>query len=534
MRKILFILCLALSFSTRVSGQSSFDYSVELVPISISGLPGLHSYTWAQHDGKWLILGGRLDGIHARQPFNAFPQSDNNTELYVVDINTLQFWSAPINTLPIGISEQLQSTNMNFYQDNDTLYIIGGYAFSETMNDHITFPNLTSLQISPLIDAIVNGLPIEPYFKQITDENFAVNGGHLGKIGNTFYLIGGHRFDGRYNPMGMPSYTQTYTNEIRKFKINNSGAQLSYADYTAITDPIHLRRRDYNLLPQIFPDGSEGYTISSGVFQINVDLPFLYPVDITETGYNAITSFNQYLNNYHSAFSCLWDSTANEMHTLFFGGISQYYYENGIFMMDDLVPFVKTISRLTRHADGSLEEFQLPIEMPAFLGASAEFIPYPLSSGQFSEIIRLNNLSHDTTLIGHIYGGILSADRNPFSSNQTNTTNASPGIYAVNLIKNQPLGIHKIDGENPYKIKVFPNPAKKEVSVDFTLKRPVDVFYFVTTANGQITEHGQIQNAKAGLNTKQLQLDDSATQQTLVITFVFDNRFFVTEKVVRN
>jgi hypothetical protein len=317
MRKILFILCLAISFSTGVSGQSSFDYSVELVPVSISGLPGLHSYTWAQHDGKWLILGGRLDGIHARQPFNAFPQSDNNTELYVVDINTLQFWSASINNLPIGISEQLQSTNMNFYQDSDTLFIIGGYAFSETMNDHITFPNLLSIQVSPLIDAIVEGLQIAPYFKQITDDNFAVNGGHLGKIGSTFYLVGGHRFDGRYNPMGMATYTQTYTNEIRKFKIDNSGSQLSYSDYSAIADPIHLRRRDYNLLPQIFPDGTEGYTISSGVFQINVDLPFLYPVDITETGYTAITSFNQYLNNYHSAFSCLYDSSANEMHTLF-------------------------------------------------------------------------------------------------------------------------------------------------------------------------------------------------------------------------
>ena len=114
---------------------------------------------------------------------------------------------------------------------------------------------------------------------------FAVTGGHLGKIGNTFYLIGGHRFDGRYNPMGHPTYTQTYVDGIRKFTINNSGSQLSYANYTSITDEVHLHRRDYNLLPQIFPDGTEGYTLSSGVFQPTIDLPFLYPVDITASGY---------------------------------------------------------------------------------------------------------------------------------------------------------------------------------------------------------------------------------------------------------
>jgi hypothetical protein len=29
------------------------------------------------------------------------------------------------------------------------------------------------------------------------------------------------------------------------------------------------------------------------------------------------------------------------MHNLFFGGISQYYYNNGTLIQDDTVPFVK-------------------------------------------------------------------------------------------------------------------------------------------------------------------------------------------------
>lgn len=259
--------------------QSTFPYNVVLTPITVTGLPGLHSYVFGQDNGKWLIIGGRKDGLHARQPFNAFPVMQNNTSIYVVDVINNQIWSASLNVLPNGINEQLQSTNMNFYQDGDTLYIIGGYSFSATANDHITHDKLTSINVSGLISAIMANTSIVPYFKQIANTNFAITGGQLGKIDNDFYLIGGHRFDGRYNPMNNPTFTQTYSNAIRKFQIDNSGTQLSISNYSEIVDQVNLHRRDYNLVPQVFPNGELGYTISSGVFQISADLPFLFPVD---------------------------------------------------------------------------------------------------------------------------------------------------------------------------------------------------------------------------------------------------------------
>ncbi len=277
--------------------------------------------------------------------------------MYVVDIATQQSWSASLNALPVGIKEQLQATNMNFHQDGNTLYIIGGYAFSATANDHKTFNALTTVEVPGLINAIINGTAITSSFKQITNDVFAITGGQLGKIDDTFYLVGGHRFDGRYNPMNNPTFTQTYSNQIRKFTIDNSGSQLSYANYQEITDAVHLHRRDYNLLPQVFPNGELGYTMSSGVFQITADLPFLYPVDIKSGGYYPQTQFNQYLSNYHSGKACLYDAVANNMDNLFFGGISQYYYQNGTLIQDANVPFAKTISRTTRTADGTLTEY---------------------------------------------------------------------------------------------------------------------------------------------------------------------------------
>lgn len=523
-----------LLFSCFAYSQTSFDYQVQLNPLTIPNLPGLHSYAFGQSNGKWLIVGGRLDGIHARQPFNAFSNTNNNTNIYVIDVVTQQFWSASLTTLPTSLKEQLQSTNMNFHQDGDTLYMIGGYAFSATANDHITFNKLTSIDVPNLISAIINGNPITSYFKQMTDENFANTGGQLGKIGNTFYLVGGQRFDGRYNPMNNPTFTQTYANGLKKFTIDNSGTQLSIGNYEVITDAVHLHRRDYNLVPQVFPDGSEGYTISSGVFQINVDLPFLYPVDIKATGYFPQTDFNQYLSNYHSGKVGLYDSTQNRMHSLFFGGISQYYYNGTALVQDNNVPFVKTISRVTRLADGSLNEYQLPIEMPNLKGAGAEFIPNTVLPHFENDVIKLNDITANEFVIGHIYGGIQSPSLNPFTNNQTTTTTADNVIYEVKLIKTPPLGVQEINGKNPFSFNVFPNPTTNgKVKIEFDLPYTTTIDYFISSLDGKIIDEGEIDSTKEGHNTMNFEIDNVANQ-TVIVTFIFDHKFYVSRKVIVN
>ncbi len=523
-----FALFVALSSST---AQVTTNYEVQLNPISIPGLPGLHSYAFGQDNGKWLIIGGRRDGLHARQPFNSFPQNQNNDSIYVVDIAAQQFWSASLNSLATSIKEQLQSTNMNFYQDGDSLYIIGGYAFSPTANNHITFPNLSAIDVPALITAIVNGTAISPYIRQISYPNFAVSGGQIGKIGSTFYLVGGHNFNGRYNPRGNPTYTQSYTNQIRKFEITQNATSLSVRNYQTITDAVHLRRRDYNLMPQIFPDGTEGYTISSGVFQPTVDLPFLYPVDITANGYNPITSFNQYLSNYHSAKVAFYDSLQNEMHSLFFGGMSQYYYQNGNLIQDNQVPFVRTISRLSRYADSSLQEFQLSSQMPNFKGASAEFILNENLPHYESEIIKLNDIQADTIAIGHIYGGILSNSLNPFSTNQTNTTSADPSIYQVDLIRSRSTNLQDIKGEHQLDFKVFPNPVENTIHLELHLDQAAPISYLLSNVQGQIIQQG-IWEGRVGDNELNLKLSDQLKSGTLSLTLAVDHKYFSTKKIV--
>ena len=528
-----YFIVLLLTFLQSSIAQTTFDYDVVLTPVSVSGLPGLHSYAFAQHNGKWLIIGGRKDGVHARQPFNAFPGAQNNTDMYVVDIATQQSWSASVNSLPTGVKEQLQSTNMNFYQDGDALFIIGGYAYATSAADHKTFDNLTSVDVPNLINAIIAGTPITSYFKQISNANFAITGGQLAKIGSTFYLVGGHRFDGRYNPMNNPTFTQTYSNAIRKFTIDNSGTTLSFANYEVISDAVHLHRRDYNLLPQVFPDGELGYTISSGVFQIAVDLPFLYPVDIKASGYYPQTQFNQYLSNYHSGKACLYDATLNQMHNLFFGGMSQYFYQAGNLIQDNTVPFVKTISRTTRTSTGDLYEYQLPVEMPNLKGAGAEFIPNENLPHYSNEVIQLSNITANEFVIGHLFGGIQSSSPSAFTDNQTGLTSADPTVYEVKLVKNTPLNVQQIDGKNPFSVVVSPNPTISDtIRVEFTMPYETSVNYMISTLDGKVVEEGDIEEIRAGKSGMNFDIS-SANTEFVIITFVFDDKFYISEKVIK-
>lgn len=437
---------------------SQWNYRVELVPDTIENLPALHSYVFAQQENEYLIIGGRKDGIHPRQPFAAFNEADKNTKAFVINPITKEVWESNLSGLSTSLIEQLSSTNMNFHQEKDTLYIIGGYGYSPSAADHKTYDYITTLSVSGLINAIKSNASTAPFFKQIQYGKFAVTGGHLAHMDGKFYLVGGHRFDGRYNPMGNATYTQEYTHEVRVFKIDNSRSTPLIYDYKAIRSEDHLRRRDYNLVPQIYPDGSHGFLISSGVFQKSANLPFLYPVQVHDTFITPIIDFNQYLSHYHSASIAFFDSQNKEMHSLFLGGLSQYDYENEKLIKDDLVPFVKTISLLTQNNKGAYTEYKLNQSMPSFLGSGAEFFFNPNIPQIQHEIIDLQKLTGDTTLLGYIFGGIESNTQNPFSNNTISQTRANPTLYKVKLIKD--VHAHTDYLKTIPDVTVFPNPNK--------------------------------------------------------------------------
>lgn len=479
---------------------------IEVEPVEFSELGGIQSYAFAQYDGKWLIVGGRLDGLHRRQPFAAFDVAGNNNQIIVIDPVNKQKWVSDLTTLPVGIREQLSSTNMEFIQEGNILYCVGGYGYSGRVGDHTTYSNLTAINVKETIEAIINGNNIDSYFRQIKDDKFQVTGGHLSKIEDRYYLLGGQKFIGRYNPMGPnhgPGFTQEYTNSIRVFTINDDGNTITIEHLPSHTDKDNLHRRDYNAVEQIMPNGKEGITMFSGVFQENLDLPFLNSVDVSSNGYNVNNEFSQYYNHYHCPVLPLYSESENKMHTIFFGGIAQFYDDNGTLVQDDNVPFVNTIARVTRDKDGKMVEYKMTGVMPALLGAGAEFIPNQNLETYDNGIFKLDKLSNESILIGHIYGGISSTAPNIFLTNDGTQSTANNQIFEIYLSKATILSVDKANESSPnsLQLKIYPNPNKKQINIEYNLTKEDNVKIRITDIEGKLIEEVELLNQKRGNNS---------------------------------
>ena len=500
---ILFTLTSLLVTTSSFSQTAPFEISLE--PITITDLGGIQSYAYGQANGKWLIVGGRLDGLHRRQPWASFDLAGHNNQLIVVDPVSLEKWSAPLTALPSAMQEQLSATNMEFYQEGEYLYCIGGYGYSATESDHTTYPNLTAIHVGNAINAIVNNTAFSAYFRQITDTQFQVTGGRLEKMGDTYFLLGGQKFIGRYNPMGPnngPGFIQEYTNAVRKFKIVDDGTTISINHLTPHVDNANLHRRDYNAEPQILPNGEEGITMFSGVFQQSVNLPFLNSVTVDANTYSVNNTFQQYYNHYHCPALPLYSATKNEMHTVFFGGIAQFYDNAGTLVQDDNVPFVNTIARVSRDASGNMAEYKLPIEMPALLGAGAEFIPNQAIPHYENEVFKLDSIGNDSVLIGYIFGGISSTQANIFFINNGTQSSANNQIFKVYIKK--PIG-SAVDDLNESSVDqlnllVYPNPNDGILKVSFKLSQKEDVTLTVSDIKGAIVDQITLTDLSVGLN----------------------------------
>jgi hypothetical protein len=478
---------LVLSGFLTLHAQSN-PFEISLHPIEVLGVGGVQSYASATHEGKWLIIGGRLDGLHRRQPWASFDQAGHNDQLLVVDPVGMQSWTSPMNALPESIQEQLRSTNMEFYQAGDILYVVGGYGYSAAVDDHITFPYLTAIDVPAVMEVIINDGDLSPHFRQIEDEDFAVTGGGLERIDETFYLAVGQQFNGRYNPMDMPTFTQEYTEAIRRFDLTDDGEEISVTWLEEWSDAAMLHRRDLNVVPQILPGGDEGFTLFSGVFQPDADIPFLDCVNITSDGPETQADFSQYYNHYHCATLQAYSASSDEMHTVFFGGIAQYYQENGLLVMDDEVPFVRTIARVTRQQDGTMAEYLLPIEMPEYLGSGAELILLETMPTYDNGVLQLDLLEGDSILIGHIYGGIESSDKNIFWVNDGSQSVASNVIFEVYLKPNGALALDdlNIQSQSTMRMQLYPNNQTGKLYVDLFLSDPVDVLIQIHDLYGRL------------------------------------------------
>jgi hypothetical protein len=186
-KKYFFLSLIALLFTgNRTYSQQAF--TVHVVPSNLTAVPAIHSGAFVSRGGKWIFLGGRRDGLHIMQAGQAFPQSQRNDSIFIVDPVADSYKSASVKQLPRFIWEALSSTNMQSFQDGQYLYMIGGYGREDSSLTYITFPSLISIDLDCLVSTIDAGGSLTGCFRQVVDSNMAVAGGALDKIDSTYFL----------------------------------------------------------------------------------------------------------------------------------------------------------------------------------------------------------------------------------------------------------------------------------------------------------------------------------------------------------
>lgn len=506
---------LLMCFADSLLAQSPFQ--IHLNQRSIPNLPGIHSYAFARHKNFIVFIGGRTDGLHLKQPWRSFHPDFNNRHIYVVNPITNEVWTDSISSLSIELQEQISSANMQFVQKGSELYFIGGYGNQAKIDDKVSFPSLVVINVPALIKAIQKKKPIAPCFNLVNDERMAVCGGQVEVIGNDFYLIGGHRFDGSYNPKGNPTYVQTYTSAIRKFNVVKNKSGYAIANFKEVRDTVTLHRRDYNLCPVVLPDQSFGFTIMSGVFQPGIDMPYRTSIDVnTACEYSIKPGFMQYYVNYHTANMGLFDSQTGDMHHIYFGGIGEYFLdEKGQLTQDSNVPFNKTVSRVHRDAQGKLTEYALPIQMEEYLGSACSFIPAAKAPFFENGVLNYQKLKGDSALVGYIFGGITAIGPNVFWTNEGDESSASTKLIEVWVSKNpetkEKLNSFSID---PLALEVYTNADMNELNMEFHLDNASDVQIEFTT----IAQEGKTEQVLGWDDIKGLEAGDH------MLAFTFDEQ----------
>ena len=408
--------------------NSNLGYRISLRPVDlgVTELPTLHSYAAGTYDGKWVMLAGRTNGLHGftTSGLSNFPVESQNRDVWVIDPIHGESWHRSLQDASSGLTGDdvaaLTSTNNQFLQMDDRLYMTGGYG-ANAVAGFDTHNALSAIDLPGIIDWVTTGTGTAAnHVRIVRDETFRVTGGAMYEMDGRMHLIFGQSFRGGY----IPNREGDYTRQVRSFSLIDDGVTLGFSDVTQ-TDPLpEYRRRDLNVYPtlRVQSDGTlaEGLTALSGVFTDSFGA-WTVPVEIDATGNPSMSdpsdpgSFKQGMNNYHSAKLGLFSESANGMQEILFGGITLMDYDPATqqFVRDDNMPWTNSISAVVRDGSGSYQQHWLG-EFPEVFdpdghrlrfGANAEImIREDLDTFQ-NGVINIDALG-GPTLLGYLYGGL--------------------------------------------------------------------------------------------------------------------------------
>jgi hypothetical protein len=436
MNKLRFLLLL-LSANLLSAQSASLPFTIEATEDAAQEFPGaphLQSFSFAQWQGRWVFIGGRISGYHAVGGGSAdFLRADANRDVWVIDttVKPAQTYHAPVTQLPTRLSAvraQWMSTGLLYFQDGDQLYICGGYGQDE-QGRWTTFDVIAKVSLPVFIDGVIHGrIPAESISFTRSPLVQSTGGGLVKLADGYFYVVMGHVFKGTYTAFegrgekNSADASQTYLNEVRKLSIKvQPDGNLGVALVEKFHDDVEFHRRDLNVASFVSPAGI-GFAAYGGVFTPETQLAYSKPIYVSSGSRPRVDSaFEQKMNAYSSAVLLMYSEVTKTMYTTFFGGISRFswnpleatYQENPLVggkteskYLDGL-QWSDQISTIAKSNAETTENVQ-PRPLPAFLGTDAVFIPVAdlQRANKNTEILALDSLKNRKTFLGYIYGGI--------------------------------------------------------------------------------------------------------------------------------
>jgi hypothetical protein len=333
--------------------EDSLPYRVTIEQAGFTLPAGLHSFAFAVHEGEWLLIAGRSNGLHdvdnTNPNVNPFPPSEQNTIVFVVNprTKTTHYRSLhdPSAKLSQGQIDLLSASNTLFYyaKNKNTLYLVGGYGVDTASNTMGTKSSLTAIDVPRLIKWVKNpgkSKSAAKCVRTIFHPIFQLTGGVMLQSDEhqPFLLAFGQNFDGNYTI----DKTGSYSRQIRPIQIIDNGRDLFVQIYPQPELLPTYRRRDLNVIPVIKKNGkslSMSFSALSGVFTPvdinNTPGAWTIPIEIEPDGSSRMldpndpNTFAQAMNNYSCANVGLYSIKKNKMYTLLFGGISASLFSDG-------------------------------------------------------------------------------------------------------------------------------------------------------------------------------------------------------------
>jgi hypothetical protein len=225
MTRFLTLTLLSIFFTAGLAAQ--VDETVrEMPPRAVALYPTLedmYGYAIGEYEDYLMVFGGSIRSQQTEQYRQDFP----NLDILLIDFKRQRASAYTNGQLEGALGEQMGATGLSYYQQGNTLFLIGGYGYSESQNQYVTFPYITAIDLKATLSALLEGKNPVASFYQICDERLAIFDGTLDYNGEEFFLINGKTAYMLRPFSEHPEYVEeTLKGQARTFKLTGEGASL--------------------------------------------------------------------------------------------------------------------------------------------------------------------------------------------------------------------------------------------------------------------------------------------------------------------